>query len=80
MAFHPIQGNVLAKAEIQRRQLAFDAGPVTTGCLSLDDALGGGFSRGTVVGISADDENSVALPVRITSTVHQWLRNELIQY
>lgn len=67
MAFNPIQGNILAEAEIHRRQLALDAGPVATGYLPLDDALGGGFSRGSVVGISAHDENSVALPVRINT-------------
>ncbi|KAF5006745.1 hypothetical protein FDECE_6896 [Fusarium decemcellulare] len=53
----PIPASVLAEREACRRDAAAKLGACITGCAVLDEqVLLGGFERGTVVGISAEDE------------------------
>lgn len=53
----PIPGSVLLDREIARRDGLKQMGNILTGCKELDDStLLGGFERGCVVGISAEDE------------------------
>lgn len=53
----PISGSVLADREVKRRNAAVRLGLCRTGCLELDDyVLLGGLERGSVVGLSAEDE------------------------
>lgn len=53
----PISASILADQEIQRRNAAVALGACKTGCAELDEyVLLGGFERGNVVGISAEDE------------------------
>lgn len=53
----PIPASVLADKESRRRDFAKALGACTTGCNAIDDyVLLGGFERGSIVGISAEDE------------------------
>lgn len=53
----PVPGSVLLEQEVVRRDGLNQRGNITTGCRELDDgALLGGFERGCVVGLSAEDE------------------------
>ncbi|RSL41827.1 hypothetical protein CEP53_012532 [Fusarium sp. AF-6] len=54
----PIPASVLADKEAQRRDAVAQLGYCMTGCAVLDDdvLLLGGFERGSVVGVSAEDE------------------------
>ncbi|KAF7560872.1 hypothetical protein G7046_g3275 [Stylonectria norvegica] len=55
----PIPASILAAAETHRRDAATALGLCRTGCADLDDyVLLGGFERGSVVGISAEDEET----------------------
>lgn len=55
----PISASVLAEAERKRRDALGELGRCSTGCAELDDhvLLGGGFERGCVVGLSAEEED-----------------------
>lgn len=54
----PISGATLFEQEARRRDALARRGRCLTGCRELDDhVLLGGFERGCVVGISADDED-----------------------
>ncbi|UPK91509.1 hypothetical protein LCI18_002444 [Fusarium solani-melongenae] len=56
-ALDPIPASVLADKEARRRDDAVEMGYCMTGCAVLDDeVLLGGFERGSVVGVSAEDE------------------------
>ncbi|EEU47343.1 uncharacterized protein NECHADRAFT_35701 [Fusarium vanettenii 77-13-4] len=56
-ALDPIPASVLADKEARRRDAAVELGYCLTGCAVLDDdVLLGGFERGSVVGVSAEDE------------------------
>jgi hypothetical protein len=56
-ALDPIPASVLADKEARRRDAAVELGYCMTGCAVLDDeVLLGGFERGSVVGVSAEDE------------------------
>ncbi|KAI8681501.1 hypothetical protein NCS55_00401600 [Fusarium keratoplasticum] len=56
-ALDPIPASVLADKEARRRDAAVEMGYCMTGCAILDDeVLLGGFERGSVVGVSAEDE------------------------
>lgn len=56
-ALDPIPASVLADKEARRRDAAVEMGYCMTGCAVLDDeVLLGGFERGSVVGVSAEDE------------------------
>ncbi|KAH7175511.1 hypothetical protein EDB81DRAFT_874356 [Dactylonectria macrodidyma] len=56
-ALEPISASVLADREARRRDAATALGLCRTGCADLDDyVLLGGFERGTIVGLSAEDE------------------------
>lgn len=61
----PISASALASIEKQRRDLVRGLGPCRSGCEDLDDyvLLTGGFERGSVVGISAEDEDGVGMMV-----------------
>ncbi|CAM1502252.1 Fc.00g042360.m01.CDS01 [Cosmosporella sp. VM-42] len=53
----PIPASILADREVQRRNALIARGNFMTGCAELDDyVLLGGFERGCVVGLSAEDE------------------------
>ncbi|KAI0542764.1 hypothetical protein GGR58DRAFT_451908 [Xylaria digitata] len=53
----PVSGAVLFEREVERRERLRCRGVVRTGCPEIDDALllGGGFERGCVVGVSAEE-------------------------
>ncbi|KAK5626832.1 hypothetical protein RRF57_002547 [Xylaria bambusicola] len=53
----PVSGATLYAREIGRRKGLRSRGVVSTGCSEIDDALllGGGFERGCVVGVSAEE-------------------------
>ncbi|KAK7754641.1 hypothetical protein SLS62_003425 [Diatrype stigma] len=52
----PVPGATLYDLEISRRRRARGRGPLRTGCREIDEeALLGGFGRGCVVGISAEE-------------------------
>ncbi|KAI0172665.1 hypothetical protein GGR52DRAFT_591167 [Hypoxylon sp. FL1284] len=52
----PISGATLYELEVARRERVRRRGRIRTGCVEIDDAvLQGGFERGSVVGISAED-------------------------
>lgn len=53
----PVSGAALFAQERARRKSLHRKGAISTGCLEIDDALllGGGFERGCVVGVSAED-------------------------
>ncbi|KAI0805509.1 hypothetical protein GGR55DRAFT_280087 [Xylaria sp. FL0064] len=53
----PILGTTLFRRETERRKKLHERGVIPTGCSEIDDALllGGGFERGCVVGISAEE-------------------------
>lgn len=53
----PVSGAALYAREIERREELRERGVVSTGCSEIDDALllGGGFERGCVVGVSAEE-------------------------
>ncbi|KAI8632813.1 hypothetical protein F5Y19DRAFT_331004 [Xylariaceae sp. FL1651] len=53
----PISGITLFGREVRRREGLRRRGDIPTGCAEIDDVvlLGGGFERGCVVGVSAED-------------------------
>ncbi|KAI0419025.1 hypothetical protein F5X98DRAFT_373170 [Xylaria grammica] len=53
----PVSGATLFSREIERRERLHRRGVVPTGCSEIDDTLllGGGFERGCVVGVSAEE-------------------------
>ncbi|KAF3768839.1 hypothetical protein M406DRAFT_337181 [Cryphonectria parasitica EP155] len=57
----PISGTTLFETEARRRDILWDhgRGNITTGCREIDESVlvGGGFERGCVVGVSAEDEH-----------------------
>lgn len=61
----PVSASTLASIEKQRRDFVRGLGPCRSGCDDLDDyvLLSGGFERGSVVGISAEDEDGVGVMV-----------------
>lgn len=67
----PVSASALARTEKQRRDLIKSLGPCRTGCEDLDQhvLLGGGFERGSVVGISAEEEDAVGVAVSFHSFV-----------
>ncbi|KAF9879625.1 hypothetical protein CkaCkLH20_03168 [Colletotrichum karsti] len=53
----PISADVLLRRETKRRDALREMGRVRTGCRGVDEyVLAGGFERGSVVGISAENE------------------------
>ncbi|KAL9468932.1 hypothetical protein ACSS6W_010626 [Trichoderma asperelloides] len=61
----PVSASALASIEKQRRDFVRGLGPCRSGCDDLDNyvLLSGGFERGSVVGISAEDEDGVGVTV-----------------
>ncbi|KAK1239214.1 hypothetical protein MKX08_006275 [Trichoderma sp. CBMAI-0020] len=59
----PVPASALASIERQRRDFVRGLGPCRSGCEDLDNyvLLAGGFERGSVVGISAEDEDGVGV-------------------
>lgn len=53
----PVSGAALFGREMERRMRLCRRGTLSTGCSEIDDALllGGGFERGCVVGVSAEE-------------------------
>lgn len=62
----PVPASVLADGEAARRDGLRARGPCHSGCRELDEyvLMGGGFERGSVVGVSADDSDGFGLAVR----------------
>jgi hypothetical protein len=53
----PIPATILAEAETRRRDANREMGACRSGCSEVDDyVLLGGFERGSVVGVSCEDE------------------------
>lgn len=60
----PISAAVLATSETRRRDQAAALGRLRTGCDDVDDyVLLGGLERGSVVGVSAEEEDAVGVTV-----------------
>ncbi|KAM0513015.1 hypothetical protein ACHAPE_008220 [Trichoderma viride] len=59
----PVSASTLVSIEKQRRDFVRGLGPCRSGCEDLDNyvLLAGGFERGSVVGISAEDEDGVGV-------------------
>ncbi|KAL7802417.1 hypothetical protein V8C44DRAFT_344949 [Trichoderma aethiopicum] len=58
----PVSAAALARTEKQRRDLVRSLGPCPSGCGDLDGyVLLGGLERGSVVGISAEEEDAVGV-------------------
>lgn len=59
VALEPVNGLVLYRREAARRDSLLSSGNLATGCGELDDEVlaGGGFERGCVVGVSAEQED-----------------------
>ena len=58
----PVQASVLYEAEARRRRGLRQKGTLRTGCAEVDGGvLLGGFERGCVVGISAEEEEFAVL-------------------
>ncbi|KAI0096796.1 hypothetical protein GGR51DRAFT_492280 [Nemania sp. FL0031] len=53
----PVSGAALFASEVRRRRGLWRRGALATGCAEIDDVLlvGGGFERGCVVGVSAEE-------------------------
>lgn len=65
LRFQPVPATVLAETEARRRDALRLLRPCSTGCDELDShvLLCGGFERGCVVGLSAEDEEGVGIVV-----------------
>ncbi|KAG6003125.1 hypothetical protein E4U21_002323 [Claviceps maximensis] len=66
----PVPANVLAAQEVRRRNTLREIGPCRSGCGDLDNHVlqGGGFERGCVVGVSAEEEEvGMALGLQVLS-------------
>ncbi|KAI1181093.1 hypothetical protein F4777DRAFT_525844 [Nemania sp. FL0916] len=59
----PVSGAVLLEQEVERRWRLHQRGILSTGCAEIDDAMlvGGGFERGCVVGVSAEEMDFAVL-------------------
>lgn len=66
-----MSASALASIEKQRRDFVRGLGPCRSGCEDLDNylLLTGGFERGSVVGISAEDEDGVGVMVSFLLTI-----------
>lgn len=65
MDFQPAIASQVAAQETKRREKIAKLGLLPSGYDNVDsDLLAGGFSRGCVAGISAEDEDATSLPVR----------------
>jgi len=53
----PVSGATLFSLEVERRHNLSQRGTMSTGCAEIDNAvlLSGGFERGCVVGVSAEE-------------------------
>ncbi len=66
LTLNPIPATVLADDEAARRDRIARLGRLRTGCDEVDSYVlaGGGFERGSVVGLSAEEEDEFGVPVR----------------
>ncbi|KAL7795916.1 hypothetical protein V8C37DRAFT_373908 [Trichoderma ceciliae] len=70
----PVSASALASIEKQRRDLVRSLGPCRSGCEDLDKyVLLGGLERGSVVGISAEEEDEVGLTLSLQVLVSSLL-------
>lgn len=70
MDLNPDSAAFYAKKEIARRNSLQAEGALKTGCVDLDtNVLLGGFERGTIVGVSAEDEEGAGI---LVSRVRYW--------
>ncbi|KAK0655885.1 hypothetical protein B0T16DRAFT_451511 [Cercophora newfieldiana] len=71
ISYHtPLPASALLDRELTRKQTLWDTGNILTGCVELDeDVLLGGLERGSVVGISAEDED-VGLRIGLQTVAH----------
>lgn len=65
VSLEPVAASVLAEREAARREALRARGPFGSGCRGVDEyvLMGGGFERGSVVGVSAEDEEGFGLVV-----------------
>ncbi|KAG5921882.1 hypothetical protein E4U61_006113 [Claviceps capensis] len=66
----PLPAHILAAQEVRRRNALRERGPCRSGCGDLDTHVlrGGGFERGCVVGVSAEEEGvGMALGLQVLS-------------
>ncbi|KAG5977224.1 hypothetical protein E4U56_000189 [Claviceps arundinis] len=66
----PLPAHILAAQEVRRRNALRERGPCRSGCGDLDSHVlrGGGFERGCVVGVSAEEEGvGMALGLQVLS-------------
>ncbi|KAG6050536.1 hypothetical protein E4U39_003812 [Claviceps sp. Clav50 group G5] len=66
----PLPAHILAAREVRRRNALRERGPCRSGCGDLDTHVlrGGGFERGCVVGVSAEEEGvGMALGLQVLS-------------
>ncbi|KAG6193762.1 hypothetical protein E4U10_003517 [Claviceps purpurea] len=66
----PLPAHILAAQEVRRRNALGERGPCRSGCGDLDSHVlrGGGFERGCVVGVSAEEEGvGMALGLQVLS-------------
>jgi hypothetical protein len=75
-ALLPVSGVALFEQEIERRRTLDQSGVLPTGCSEIDDALllRGGFERGCVVGVSAEESDFailVSFPFVLIGSVYE---------
>ncbi|UNI24110.1 hypothetical protein JDV02_009885 [Purpureocillium takamizusanense] len=78
-ALDPVPATVLAAREAARRNAARALGPCGVGCAEVDDEalLGaGGLERGTVVGVSCEDEDGFGLTLCLQVVARALLAHE----
>ncbi|KAF4510052.1 hypothetical protein G6O67_001977 [Ophiocordyceps sinensis] len=77
VSLEPVAASVLAEREAARREALRARGPFGSGCRGVDEyvLMGGGFERGSVVGVSAEDEEGFGLVLGLQVVV-RWLCRE----
>jgi hypothetical protein len=62
--WRPVPASVLLDQELERKDKLRQQGNLSTGCRELDEyVLLGGFERGTIVGVSVEEEEEIGLLV-----------------
>ncbi|KAL7931094.1 hypothetical protein V8C35DRAFT_311300 [Trichoderma chlorosporum] len=71
-----VSASALASSEKRRRDLVRSLGPCPSGCKDLDEyVLMGGFERGSVAGISAEEEDGVGVTLGLQVLICSLLDN-----
>ncbi|KAH0495568.1 hypothetical protein TgHK011_009110 [Trichoderma gracile] len=76
----PVSAAALARIEKQRRDFVRSLGPCPSGCSDLDGyVLFGGLERGSVVGISAEEEDAVGVTLGLQILISSLLSKSVQQ-